>query len=100
VSAPPLVRLELVRSGGIAGLTRRWVVDVERLAPDERRGWEALVRAARLDAGPGAERGRGADRFVYRLMVERDGRREQHELAEETLSGGARALVERVVADG
>lgn len=59
------MHVELTRSGGFAGLTRRVVVEGADLTPDERAGIDTLTGATA--PGPAPEVGR--DRYSYRLVV-------------------------------
>jgi len=61
------MRVQLERSGGFAGRTRTWSVDVDTLDADGRAELQALVaEAGQWAAAPD----RGADRFSYRLVTE------------------------------
>lgn len=109
-----MTRLELVRSGGVAGLTLRATVDTAAAGePDAAWFEEALAgvdvaalagsaasagSAAPQAPGGGAERAPGRpDRFGYRLVVERGG--ERHELRfGEQVPAELRPVVDRLVA--
>jgi hypothetical protein len=60
------VRLELERSGGLAGRTVRWSLDTDTLPGEEAAAVASLAADAATWARPPAP---GADRFVYRLRV-------------------------------
>lgn len=61
------MRVQLERSGGFAGLTRTWSVDVDALDPDGRAEVRSLVaEAGQWAAGPE----HGNDRFSYRLVTD------------------------------
>jgi hypothetical protein len=62
--------VQLERSGGFAGRTTSWSVDVDALDPDGRAELQSLVAGAGQWAGAPD---RGADRFSYRLVTEGDG---------------------------
>jgi len=69
------MRLELVRSGGFAGLEVRTTLDTAELPAAEARAIEAAIRQSDV---PELERrspllGRGADRFEYDLTVTDEG---------------------------
>ncbi len=88
------MRVLVVRSGGFAGITRRWEVDLDE-APD-RDEWLALIETLPWNERP-ADPG-GMDRFSYRIRCSRH----QIVLPEGALTGPWRELVDRVqtVADG
>jgi hypothetical protein len=66
-------RIDLVRSGGVAGMTRRWSLDSQDLSADEAAEAERLLAA--LDGVPEQPPPTpGADRFQYELQVTRAGR--------------------------
>jgi len=82
------MKITVIRSGGIAGLTREWVVHVEQ--QDDRESWFRLVEQL-----PWNERRPEApqpDRYVYRIRVSRRG----ITLPEQQLTGPWRHLVEKV----
>ncbi|GAA4489182.1 protealysin inhibitor emfourin [Microbacterium panaciterrae] len=89
------VLILVARSGGIAGMTRRWSVEP---ADGEAQHWMALVDRCPWDDEPAA--GTGADRFVWR--IEAHVRRVRHEqiIPEEHLQGPWRDLVDAVRAAG
>ncbi|GAB3140617.1 protealysin inhibitor emfourin [Marisediminicola antarctica] len=82
------MKITVTRSGGIAGLTREWVVRVEEQGdPDS---WIRLVEQL-----PWQPRHRSAvhpDRYVYRIGVSR----RRITLPEQDLTGPWRLLVDRV----
>lgn len=82
------MKITVARSGGIAGLTREWVVRVEEQGdPDS---WFRLVEQL-----PWQEPHRSApqpDRYVYRIGVSR----RRITLPEQDLTGPWRQLVDRV----
>lgn len=90
------VAILVARSGGIAGITRRWHVqppgeEVER--------WVVLVDRCPWEEGPGPSTNSGtggADRFVWRIEARL--RRVHHEqvIPDERLSGPWRDLVDAV----
>lgn len=60
------MRVQLERSGGFAGSTTTWSVDVDALDPDGRAELQSLLaEAGRWPTAPA----RGADRFSYRLVT-------------------------------
>jgi hypothetical protein len=64
------MRVELQRSGGFAGRTTTWSVDVDALDDDGRQELRSLVASAGQWAAPPEQ---GADRFTYRLVTEEPG---------------------------
>ena len=62
------MRIEITRSGGFAGMTRTWVIEVSRSEAEQR--WIPLAEA---EAGAGDEETRSGsaqrDRFSYRILV-------------------------------
>ena len=96
------MRLELTRSGGIAGLLTRRSLDTDRLPAEERTAVEELVARANLEevARRSPVRGRGADRFQYDLRVKRGEREERVVVAEDQASPELRAVVQRVLERG
>lgn len=85
------IAIVVVRSGGIAGLSKQW-----RAEPDPARAphWRALVESCPWDAAPETE---GADRYQWRIEVQR-GDTAVHEarLGEAQVQGPWRALVDEV----
>jgi hypothetical protein len=97
-----VTRIELVRSGGLAGMSLRSAVDTS--SPDDPdAAWFAQALEG-LDPGaldglaasppPGAG---GPDRFRYDLAVDRDGRRHEVSFAETELPEALRPVVDRLV---
>jgi hypothetical protein len=84
--------VEVMRSGGFAGLTLRGQVDLDQLAGPDRAAWDAALSEglARLPAHEPAP-----DRFVYRVSRPATGLDVtvgEHELADDV-----RALLDRTV---
>jgi hypothetical protein len=82
------MKITVVRSGGLAGLSRTWAVRLED-QPDIDQ-WEALIDELPWDERPPAAP--QPDRFVYRIRVSR----RQIVLPEQRLQGPWRELVDRV----
>ena len=81
-------RIELVRSGGFAGITRRSSLDV---------GEEEAAEIERLlDDLPAADPPRGADRFQYELRVTRGDRTRAVTLHEGAIPEQIRPLIDRL----
>ena len=85
------VAIRVARSGGIAGMTRRWSVQP---SGGDAAHWIVLVEQCPWDEK--VPRGTGADRYSWRIEVRI--RRERHEqvIPEEHLLGPWRALVDAV----
>jgi hypothetical protein len=81
-------RIELVRSGGFAGITRRSSLDV---GEDEAAELERL-----LDELPAADPPRGADRFQYELRLTRGGETRVVTLHEGAIPAEIRPLIDRL----
>jgi hypothetical protein len=82
--------ITVVRTGGFAGLERRWSITADTDADE----WIPLV-----DACPWASVYTDAlsrDRFVYRIEVSAPKRRRRAELPEAAVTGPWRILIERV----
>ncbi|MDQ1620616.1 MAG: hypothetical protein QOE19_3185 [Actinomycetota bacterium] len=96
-----MTRIELVRSGGFAGMSLRSAVDTS--SPDDPDA--AWFAQALEDLDPGALDGLaasppgagGPDRFRYDLAVDRDGRRHEVSFAETELPEALRPVVDRLV---
>lgn len=85
------VAILVVRSGGIAGMTRRWSVQP---AEGETAHWIVLVERCPWDETPPV--GTGADRFVWRIEVRIHRERHEQVIPEEHLSGPWHDLVDAV----
>ncbi len=98
-----MTRLELVRSGGFAGLSLRAEVDTSAADDPEARWYDDALAGVDVSALAGAASGAsgtggGADRFVYRLAVERDGDRHELTFGEQAVPEPLRPVVDRLVA--
>ena len=85
------VVIAVVRSGGIAGIRRRWRV----AAPTDEAGeWIALIDSCPWDSpAPETE---GADRFVWSIRARTPSVRHEQELPDAALDGPWRELVDAV----
>lgn len=82
----------VVRSGGIAGLTKQWRTEPE---PERRPQWRKLVESCPWDATPPASD--GADRFHWRIEVlEGESAVHRAQLSDGQVAGPWRALVDEV----
>ncbi|MBO0980637.1 hypothetical protein IPV10_08715 [Microbacterium sp. SD291] len=82
--------IAVVRTGGIAGIRRRWKVEPE---PAEAGDWIALIERCPWDESP---EGSGADRFVWSIRVRTPSERREQELPDDALDGPWRELVDAV----
>lgn len=90
----PAVAVTVVRTGGIAGIARRWHVEAP---PADADFWVALVERCpweqcRVDAAPQP----GADRFMWEVAAARGAHERRAELAEQQVSGPWRDLIDAV----
>ncbi|KOU24475.1 protealysin inhibitor emfourin [Streptomyces sp. WM6368] len=88
------MRIQVVRTGGFAGIERRAEVDTAG-RPDEGE-WRALAQLALRPGPPGHPADRVRDGFSYRITV--DGRTVACE--EPNLSEAQRTLISRVLKEG
>ena len=93
------MRVELARSGGLAGLTMAVSVDTDTLAPET----AAVLQAALGDADLAelavrpARPTRGADRYHYDITVERDGERHAISFPETDVPPELRPVIDALV---
>jgi hypothetical protein len=94
------IHIDLVRSGGFAGISRRASVDTEKLPPAEAARIAELVHGVDFDALTQRATGppRRPDRFQYDLDVREGGRRHQLTLGERDAPPELRALIDHVLA--
>ncbi|WP_371615810.1 protealysin inhibitor emfourin [Streptomyces sp. NBC_00454] len=88
------MRIQVVRTGGFAGIERRAEVDTSGL-PDEAE-WQALAQLALRPGPPGPPAEGIRDGFSYRITV--DGRTVLCQ--DPNLSEAQRALISRVLKEG
>jgi len=88
-------RIEIVRHGGFAGISRRAAVDLAAAPDDERDAALAALGELRRAAGapPGPER----DAFIYTVAVTEGDRREELTVPEHAVPEAARAFLDRVL---
>lgn len=87
----PSFVIAVIRTGGIAGIPRRWHVEPPR---DEEPRWIELIDLCPWDA-PGPEQS-GADRYVWSIQARTRRARLERELPESALDGPWRQLVDAV----
>lgn len=87
--------MTVVRSGGFAGLTRRWGVQAP---PGDAQWWCTLVEDCPWDDAPGAAASpaTGADRFTWSVQANLRGTARRAELTESEASGPWRTLIDAV----
>src|SRR4051794_32006262 len=93
-------RVQLVRSGGFAGLSQQWNVDPATLDPTAAQHLDQLVAAVQAE-GPAAPAppSRGADRYQYDLqLVDADGNAHELTLQDASLTSAQRELVQFLLA--
>lgn len=91
----PSIRIAVIRTGGIAGIRRRWQVEP---AHDEVSHWIELIdRCPWEDPNPEQS---GADRYVWSIQARTPEARRERDLPESALDGPWRLLVDAVRAAG
>jgi hypothetical protein len=92
------VRVEVVRSGGFAGLTRAAAMDTEELDGERAEQLRKLVDESQIQSLTSARPGSGAaDRYQYDITVTRGDRRTSIVLHESNMPDAARRLVRWVL---
>lgn len=86
------VVIAVVRSGGIAGLRRRWRAEP---APEQARPWIELVERCPWEA-PLEPDARGADRYVWSIHVRMRDEQLEQVIPDTRLEGAWRELVDAV----
>lgn len=86
------VVVEVIRTGGLAGLRREWRASAP---PDASRHWVVLIERCPWDA-PDAADPTGADRFQWCIRARAGAERREAELADRALTGPWRDLVDEV----
>lgn len=81
----------VVRTGGVAGIRRRWRVEPPR---PEAEMWIAMIDRCPWDALPRTDP--GADRYVWSIEVRMPKVQRERELADSELQGAWRELVDAV----
>jgi hypothetical protein len=95
------IRIQLERSGGFAGISRRASVDTSKLPPEEAARIADMV--GRVDFGALAATATGPprapDRFQYDLDVRQGGQHHRLTLGERAVTPELRALVDHLLAN-
>jgi hypothetical protein len=86
------VEIEVVRTGGFAGISREWRVEAQ---DDDCDDWMPLIEACPWHRVPPPDQ-LSRDRFVWRIEVDGPGLHRRATLADGGLDGPWRSLVERV----
>lgn len=86
------VVVEVMRTGGIAGMRRRWVVEPD---PDDAPDWVLLIESCPWDA-PEPDARTGADRFIWGIHARVLHQEHRRQLPESELDGPWRDLVDAV----
>ncbi len=95
----PRVRIDVVRSGGFAGMTMRSAVDTAELPPEQAARLEQAIERidfAELQRAPSASASK-VDRFQYDLIITDDDRRQQLSTGEEELPPELRQLLDELL---
>ena len=92
------MRLDYERSGGFAGLRFTATVDTASLPAAEAAALREMVERAKFFDLPAVipTLTPGADRFVYKLTVEVEGRRQAVEAGESAIPDALRPLIEQL----
>jgi hypothetical protein len=91
------VRVEVVRSGGFAGLTRAAAMDTEELDAELAERLRKLVDESQIESLTSTPSRGGADRFQYDVTVTRGNDRTSIVLHESSMPDAARRLVRWVL---
>ena len=84
--------VEVIRTGGIAGLRREWRASAP---PDANRRWVVLIERCPWNAAEATDP-TAADRFQWCIRARAGGERHEAELADRALTGPWRDLVDEV----
>lgn len=93
-SNDPGIVVAVVRSGGIAGISRRWRVEIAASDSTDAESWIALIERCPWDAD--TESSDGADRFMWSIRARTPHERRERELPDAAVSGPWRELVDAV----
>jgi hypothetical protein len=94
--AEPPDRIEVVRTGGFAGIPRRGAVDLADAPAHEREAAGRALDDLRRAAARAAETAQ-PDAFTYTVAASRAGRREELTLHESAVPESARPFLDRVL---
>lgn len=93
-SHDPGVVIAVVRTGGIAGISRRWRVEIAASDSPDAEPWIALIERCPWSADP--ESSAGADRFVWSIRARTPTEHLERELPDGAVAGPWRDLVDAV----
>ncbi|WP_246533410.1 protealysin inhibitor emfourin [Microbacterium flavescens] len=89
----PVVSVTVTRSGGFAGMARRWKAEA---GESEASRWRTLIEECPWDAAAVVRVEAGADRFLWTLDARCGERSREAELAESDVHGPWRELIDAV----
>ncbi|MFT4234036.1 MAG: hypothetical protein QM607_03420 [Microbacterium sp.] len=90
----PAVRIVVSRTGGVAGITRRWCVERDDADAD---GWRDMVEQCPWDEEPDTDDSvPRTDRFVWRIDAELPCAHRERTLDETQVEGAWRELIDAV----
>jgi hypothetical protein len=95
--AEPPDRIEVVRTGGFAGIPRRGSVDLADAPPHEREAVRQALDDLRGAAARAVVDVAQPDAFTYTVAVDHGGRREELSLRESAVPESARPFLDRVL---
>ncbi|MFK0402485.1 protealysin inhibitor emfourin [Microbacterium sp. NPDC090225] len=93
-SNDPGVIIAVVRSGGIAGISRRWRVEIAASDSPDAEPWIALIERCPWSAN--LDDSGGADRFVWSIRARTPTEHLERELPDGAVAGPWRDLVDAV----
>ncbi|MEN6439519.1 MAG: protealysin inhibitor emfourin [Syntrophobacter sp.] len=94
------IRLTLIRSGGVAGITSRISINSVDLAPEKVGKLEQLLDKSEFFRLPEKIGSPQPDHFQYRLEIEANGRRHSVTATGGTMPDGLRELIQWIHAEG
>jgi hypothetical protein len=92
------MRIDFERTGGFAGMRLSATIDTVTLAPDQARGLQDLIEAARFFDLPARipTPPQVADQFNYRVTIEAESRQHTVEVGEASASPALQALLQQL----
>lgn len=88
------MKVSLVRSGGVAGVTTRTELDAGDLSPEDARTFSDRIDRARLCDAPRGTGARRPDQLLYELVLDTGESRVRARFDDQTITEGARLLIE------
>jgi hypothetical protein len=92
------MRIEFTRSGGYAGMRLSRTFDTSQVPEDEARQLNQLVDAADFFSLPETLQSGGADKFQYKISIERDGKTHTVQADERAASPPLASLIKKLEA--